>query len=461
MPRLLFIANNYYNKENVASNRTSGLLKYLPEFGWEVTLITYHPKHKTLPLGFSNKYVATVVEGSSSAEYKQESNNPGDKPIKKLTKQDNSTGLTQHIWNGVRKCWHFMNRSAFIGNILKHILELYYIIQYPVSNNARWKRNAIRIARDKCDSEHFDAILSSHNLPESHMVASLISKKYEIPWVADYRDLWSQNHYTLNTGLKQRLIQQREVQVIKQASVLTAINCDMTSDLFALHNKIVTDIPNGYDPEQINKNNYLRPKFTITHLGSLYNGKRNPEPLFISLSELIKDGEMVEEDISVDFYGPDSSVLHNTIVKYNLQNCVHQCGMVSKNESVKMQTSSQILLLLTWNHPKEVGGCPGKVFEYFSARRPIISLGYVGECYLSKILRETNAGIHISTHEALKETLHQWYNEWRESGSVAYHGVEEKLDEYSHRAMARKFADVLNNVVDTQHISANSFNKDL
>lgn len=443
MPRLLFIANNYYNKENVASNRTSGLLKYLPEFGWEVTLITYHPLHKTLPLGFSNKYVATVVEGVSPSEHKKESNNPGDKQIKTLTKQENSTGFPQYIWSGVRKCWHFMNRSAFIGNILKHILELYYMIQYPVSSNARWKRNAIRLAQDKCDSEHFDAILSTHNLPESHITASLISKKYNIPWVADYRDLWSQNHY--NTGSKRRFahMRQLEIKTLDCCRCCTTVSQPLATDLALLLKKDVFVIPNGFEIGNYPQSSTLRPKFTITYLGSLYNGLRDPTPLLNIISDLIRENVIDTEKIAIDFYGDVLPLIDEKIRDLNLQKVVTQHGRVSKEMSIQMQTTSQILLLLTTTHTKQIGVLPGKMFEYLAAHRPILSMGYQGNCSISDVLEETGAGVHITSQEQLRAQLISWYNEWLDSGEVNYNGNDEAINCYSHRKMGEKFSQVL------------------
>ena len=62
---------------------------------------------------------------------------------------------------------------------------------------------------------------------------------------------------------------------------------------------------------------------------------------------------------------------------------------------MKKQRESQILLLLTWDNPKEYGTVTGKIFEYLAAQRPILSIG-PSKGIVKKLINSTNSGIHLS-----------------------------------------------------------------
>jgi hypothetical protein len=59
------------------------------------------------------------------------------------------------------------------------------------------------------------------------------------------------------------------------------------------------------------------------------------------------------------------------------------------------------------------------------------------------LLADTGAGWHAPTIEEVKTILAGLYQEYKLRGVVSYHGRETELNRYSHREMARKFAEVL------------------
>jgi hypothetical protein len=142
--------------------------------------------------------------------------------------------------------------------------------------------------------------------------------------------------------------------------------------------KKVHTIINGFDPDLQNPGAGVSDKFMIVYTGVLYQGKRDPEPLFQAISELIKSGKVCSSDVKIQFYGTDDEWLINDIKKYKLENVIKVCGSISREESILEQRKAQVLLLLTWNHPAEKGVYTGKLFDYLAARRPILALGIPG-----------------------------------------------------------------------------------
>ena len=54
--------------------------------------------------------------------------------------------------------------------------------------------------------------------------------------------------------------------------------------------------------------------------------------------------------------------------------------------------------------------------------------------------------MHCSNEAELKEYLLKAYREYKELGAVLYRGIDAEVMKYSHREMARKFAEVLKEV---------------
>jgi len=207
--------------------------------------------------------------------------------------------------------------------------------------------------------------------------------------------------------------------------------------------KAVYTITNGFDPDDFRvEPRPLTAYFSITHTGYLYAGKRDPTLLFEVLHELITEGALQKNEIRVRFYGPPESWLPPLAERYGLQEVVELGGMIPRQEALRRQAESQILLLLGWSDPKETGQHTGKLFEYFGSARPILAVGgAVG--VLTEALDETGTGVHISDKARLRQYLLSAYAEFKSSGFLPYHPNREAVRQYTHLEMARKFSEVL------------------
>ena len=243
-------------------------------------------------------------------------------------------------------------------------------------------------------------------------------KRKKIPWIADFRDLWTQNHYYKYSGIRRFFEKRLELDTLSSANALTTISHPFSEKLKEFHkNKKVYTITNGYDPEQINPKIPLTKKFSITYTGKIYKGRQDPEPLFRVLKALIDGKNLDPETIEVDFFGYHEGWLTSDIKKYQLENVVRLHGQISRKESVQKQRESQVLLLLTWNDPHEKGVYTAKLFEYLAAGRPILALGLPGSV-VTDLLNQTHAGVNVSSDAEIKEQILKDYREYKENGFV-------------------------------------------
>jgi glycosyltransferase involved in cell wall biosynthesis len=204
-------------------------------------------------------------------------------------------------------------------------------------------------------------------------------------------------------------------------------------------------IPNGYDPDIVNKGTALRKEFNIVYAGVLYKGRRDPEPLFRAVQELIAEGLVDGKDMVLDFYGDNDGWLNNDIARYALQGIARAHGVIPREDVLMRERESQLLLLLMWNNPEERGNYTGKVFEYLAAQRPILSLGGK-EGVVVELLKSSGTGVNVTDHDEVKKQIMEFYSEYKTHGAVGYHGDMSVIGQFSHKEMARKFSKVLEKI---------------
>lgn len=75
------------------------------------------------------------------------------------------------------------------------------------------------------------------------------------------------------------------------------------------------------------------------------------------------------------FYGDANSFVYELAKRYDCSQNVEVYDPITRSEVLKIQSSSHILLLLTWDVPEEKGVFPGKFFEYVGSAKPILLIG--------------------------------------------------------------------------------------
>ena len=285
-----------------------------------------------------------------------------------------------------------------------------------------------------------DAIIPTSPPISAHLVARRAKEILGCPWIADLRDLWTQN-LTNRFSLLQPLDRILESRTLGQADALVTVSDQWDERLRSRYShKRISTISNGFDPDEFEPRRVpLTPHFSITYTGMLYEGRRDPSPVIESIHQLIHEGAMSRNQIALRFFGPAEPWLAAVVARYGLQDITECPGSLPRHLALERQRESQILLQLGWGDPREKGQHTGKLFEYLGSRRPILAVGGVPGA-LTDVLTETGAGIHVQSREELRQYLLSAYQEFQQHGSVRYGGNETAISRYSHREMARKFA---------------------
>ena len=414
MQKVLIITHLFY-----ASPRIPGLAKFLPEFGWEPIILT-------TPLG----------------ENPDSRFGPSDN-FKDTTRVVETVGYA----SSYGKSRPTLKRHRKIRSILKFFYSYYReIVQYPDSEK-EWKPYAIEAASRLFKTEDIDAMISSSSPATAHLIAEQLKAKHKIPWVADLRDLWTQNHnypYSLLRRIRERRL---ELKTLKKADALMTVSKPLADELKTMHHKEVYTITSGYDPDKMSKGNVdLTHKFTVTYTGQIY-ARQDSSKLLVALKDLISHGAIDERDVEIRFYGPENELLQEQIERYGLLDSVKQNGMIPREASFERQRESQVLLLLNWEDPREKGVYTGKIFEYLAAQRPILATGGFGDDVVKELLDETRSGVYCPTPEDVKSALQRSYAEYKCAGKVKFNGDMGKISRYSYRETAAEVAGILDRLL--------------
>jgi glycosyltransferase involved in cell wall biosynthesis len=249
-------------------------------------------------------------------------------------------------------------------------------------------------------------------------VAQRIARQRGIPWVADYRDLWTLGSYYMLGPIRRRVDRALESRLLRTASLVTTVSQPLADDMhhaFGVRSEVVL---NGYDPTDLAAFNPILGEHSglplrILYAGEIYKGRRDPGPLFMALASM----SLGPDQVLVDFCGDNVHVVEDAAQRYGVEHLVTCRPRLPHAESLALQRGADVLLLLMWNNPGERGVYTGKVFEYLGVRRPILMLGFA-RGVAADLIRSRSAGVIANDPDEIALAVGEWLATKRATGSI-------------------------------------------
>lgn len=295
-------------------------------------------------------------------------------------------------------------------------------------------------------SEHpIDAIISTGPPHSMHLIALALRKRFHVPWLADFRDPWTNIDYYKDLMLSNhadRKHHRLEKEVLGNADLVVTIGETMKQEFEKIAGRKVEVITNGFDSDDM-YNGVIEPdnKFSIAHIGTLVKS-RNPGMLWQVLQTCIKEESSFASDLEIKLVGKVDILVTDQLAEMGLKKYVNKIDYLPHKEVIKIQQQSAILLLLLNNTPNAKGILTGKFFEYMAARRPVLCIG-PEDGDVAKIISETNCGkiVNFGDLSGLKSVIKDFYHQYK-SGTLS---VDSKsIDQYSRQALTKKLSILLN-----------------
>lgn len=277
-----------------------------------------------------------------------------------------------------------------------------------------WIKPSIRFLKSYLKDNPVDAIISTGPPHSMHLIAFGVKKKFDLPWIADFRDPWTNIDFYDQlrlTKLADKKHHRLEKKVLQTADICLTIGETMKTEFEELGAKRVEVITNGYDESDLPKEKPSKDKKkSIAHIGTL-NPSRNPSLLWSALKDLLVEFPAWKDELEIKLVGKVDLKVKNDIEKAGLTPFLRLIPYLKHEAAILEQMKSHLLLLMVNNTPNAKGILTGKMFEYMSSGTPIVGIG-PSDGDAAKILNETTAGqmIDYEDLDGLKDYLIKFMN---------------------------------------------------
>jgi glycosyltransferase involved in cell wall biosynthesis len=279
-------------------------------------------------------------------------------------------------------------RSRLLGPLrqLKGRTGVFSAVRQPDLTDS-WVTPAIDWARHHGP---WDVVVSSGGPPAAHLAALGVKAGGGCrAWVADFRDLWTNNH--IYTGLFPftLLERRRERRVLANVDRLTTVSPGLAEPLAAKSGKPVEVIYNGYDPAAFAG---LPPdpafpadgRVRLVYTGTVYARGQDLSAVCAAVAGEPRATLVVASD--------RADLWQAAARRAGLGDRLDFRGSVPRADALRMQRDASALVLLDWYDPRH-GVLTGKVFEYLMSPAPIWVVGGSADSPAARLVGEAGRGV--------------------------------------------------------------------
>ncbi len=345
-------------------------------------------------------------------------------------------------------------------NLIRKIITAYYeVIQFFFFIGT--KSGLYHGAKEYLKDNKVDTIIATGEPFILFKYASKLSNTYNIPWISDYRDPWSQDINLCNKKNQKKFNQILEKQIVKKAALITTASSYFKTKLYELFpTKFINIVNNGFDHQNatFGIQTYSKELIHIGFVGTIYLW----HPIESVLKILMK---MYKEDkkVQLNLYGiNDNSKLVDILNKHPEYQHIIKIYPRLSNQLLLEELSKNHCLLL-FNYYLFMGT---KIYDYLLVNRPILfcftndskakelkekHYGFKDVMLTSKtdqelILENIDNAYIITNEDMLKETLCDFYDNKQEFSNPNLELNKERML-YSRQNQTYQLSKMLNKII--------------
>ena len=398
---LLYISYYWPPSGGPGVQRGLKFCKYFPEFGVQPTVLTVDEKQASYP-------VLDPTFGKEVPQGLQVHRTATTEPFEYYKKL---TGKKEIPFSG------FANQKkadTVVDKLFKFVRGNLFIPDARVG----WNKHALKKAAELLQNGAYEAIITTSPPHSTQLIGLKLKKKYNLPWIADLRDPWTNIHYydqLHHTPLAKRLDEKYERQVLEQADAIIVTSED-TKRLFlnkpvSLNASKIHVIPNGYDEDDfIYPSTPPENELLITYTGTITESY-NIDVFLKALAHMMSLHS--EVSYKLRFVGQVSEGVKKRIEKAGVLGITEFIPYVPHEQAIQYLMQSTVLLLAIADVDTVYANVPGKLFEYLASNKPIICLGPV-HSDTDRIIDECGAGrlFHYTAYDLMVDHLTQLSKAW-------------------------------------------------
>jgi len=309
-----------------------------------------------------------------------------------------------------------------------------------------WIRPSVKFLKQYLADNPVDAIISTGPPHSMHLIAAKVHRATGIPWIADFRDPWTNIDFYRDlrlTSWADKKHHKLELNVLNNASKVVTVTWRSRDEFRTLCGRDdIIVIPNGFDDEDfpVDQRGALDKDFTIVHIGSM-NKDRNPEVFWKATQKALAESPGLASKLKIRLVGPVDFSVRLSVEQFDLQSYTEFVEFIPHDEAVKLQQQAQINLLVINNSPNARTIIPGKLYEYLGSGRPLLAVG-PKDSDSAKVIEMTKGGVvhEYDDVEGLKNRILEYFNLY---GDGKLNGNAEGTQQFTRRYLASVYARIL------------------
>lgn len=430
--KILIICTYFPPDTAIAAKRPYMFAKYLSEFGHSVTVLRSGFIEKTPDKSFDENTCGFKI----------------------VTYSDFKTG--KGVLNRKRLLFLPLPLYNFALKTYRFIVEPFKVYKAFKSKDDTF--NLIKQAIDKLDNEQpFDVVFSTYSTLPNIPAGKYAREKFGCKWVLDFRDRIVQPDN--KSWLWNFVFSNVEKKAIFDADKVTEISDDLFKAANYQTDKLVT-LYNGYCSENscVVTSSAKNDCLSFFYAGSIY-GKRGKTimVLFEVLSSLLNEGKIKLEHLKINFAGNEGAEVIKMASNYGMESIVVNHGYLQPANIFKLESESDVFLVLSENTMNYQGILTGKFYEGIQCRKPILSIVY-GDTPNSELYR-LNKTYHYGfcyescrakeMEDELKFFILTLYNSKINEGKIDFKLSKQVIEKFDYRNLTREleslFVDLVSN----------------
>ncbi len=376
--------------------RIAKLVKYLPENGWRITVLT--PDTASY-FAFDDGLLEELTANPDISIVRTSSLDP-----------------TRFGKSNKQKTVSFPEERSrrFLSSLSQWTL-------LP-DNKIGWKRFAMKAARQIFKQDPFDLVYATAPPYTCLMIGAAIARREQLPLIVDYRDDWVDNpRHTYPTYWHRKLTARMEHKVLEECVHVFSIN-ETIMRAIQLRNPQATCsysvVPQGYDPADFDHIQDQNPQagdpsvMTFLYAGMFYDAQQ-PDTFLTAVRVLHERRPELKRRIKLKFVGlfPESKKI--LIQQLSLENNTELMGYLDHSDATKQLAKADVAWMIIGHQTGEEMISTGKLFEYMGSQKPILALVPNGEA--KRALEGYDAATLVDPDdvEAISVAIEELYDRWQ------------------------------------------------
>lgn len=335
-------------------------------------------------------------------------------------------------------------------------LRAYAALQFP-DDKAMWARRAERRACEILQHDQVDLVFTSSPPVSAHRLGARLARRFGVPWVADFRDLWTDNPGYAAPAWRHALDRRSETAWLRGARGIVTVTPSWRDMLAQRVDGAcpVAFIPNGYDEADFAT---LAPQargdrvFRLVHTGTFY-GPRDPAALLDGVATYLRSAPAHAPPLRVRLVGNIGARFEATLSQFDVRHpgVVERVAYLPHHVALAELMAADALLLVVGggNDAASAGWLPGKIFEYLRVGKPVLLLGHEqGDA--AELVRRHSSGwvVGASQPERIAQALHAMVS-GRDTAAAA--APRDGIARFERRALAGQLAAFLTDCIRAPH----------